>query len=150
MTVVDDELAQRRDARGGGETPPDAEPGADPPAEDEPGEGQGEDEGDGDSGGEPEAVAEPKPPKLLQEPIPGVWDAISSDFGGAAPDRSEIRLLGGKMPIDGSFPKGTEIDLLVRVRITGTLGQDLEDAYGTRGGTVRRHFARMIRVQKVN
>lgn len=142
MTVVDDELAERREARGGGETH-DADPPADPPTEGgEPGEGEGE--------GEPEAAAEPPKPKLLQEPIPGVWEAISSDFGGAAPDRSEIRLLGGKMPIDGSFPKGTEIDLLVRVRITGTLGQDLEDAYGTRGGTVRRHFARMIRVQKVN
>ena len=98
----------------------------------------------------PEPPAEePKPPKLLQEPLPGDWATISDTFGGATPDMAEIRLLGGKMPIDGSFAKGTEIDLIVRVRVTGVLGQDLEDAYGTKGGTVRRHMARMISVRRM-
>lgn len=115
-------------------------------------------EGDeGDEEAEPGAVAkveddgsepEPKPPKLLQEPLPGDWDVISSEFGGTPPDVSEIRVLGGKMPIEGSFNKGDEFDILVRVRVTGVLGQDIEDAYGTKQHTVRRHLARMVSVRR--
>lgn len=144
MTVTEDELAARRAQAPLAEAPP-AEPEAEQqpePVEPTPpdADGQGEDE---------ETPEEPKPPKLLQEPLPGLEATISHAFGGAEPDRSEIRLLGGKMPLEGSYPKGTEIDLLVRVRITGVLGQDLEDAYGTRGGTVRRHMARMVAVRRV-
>lgn len=137
MTVVDDELAARRQR--GEEGTADAGTGDAPTGEVE-----------ADAEAEPEATPEPKPPRLLQEPLPGDWDSISNEFGGSDPDRSEIRLLGGKMPIDGSYPKGAEFDILVRVRITGTHGQDLEDAYGQKGGTVRRHYARMISVRRVN
>lgn len=136
MTVVEDELAARR-AEAGGEGDGVAS-GAEPL-------GEGADETDG------EAVEQeaPKPPKLLQEALPGDWSTISDAFGGAEPNVAEIRLLGGKMPIDGSFAKGTEIDLVVRVRVTGVLGQDLEDAYGTTKHTVRRHLARMISVRRL-
>jgi hypothetical protein len=137
MTAVEDELAQKRREAAG-------------PAEEER-DDEVEARGDESEPEAPEPATEPeKPPKLLQESLPGDWDTIPSEFGGAAPDRSEIRLLGGKMPIEGAFDKGTEIDLLVRVRVTGVLGQDLEDAYGTRGGTVRRHMARMVSVRRVN
>jgi len=140
-----DELEQRRQAAAdGGDT--DDEAGVQTGAE---ALGAGAQE-TGDPDPDEPAAEEPKPPKLLQEALPGDWDSISSEFGGAEPDTSEIRLLGGKMPIEGAFAKGTEIDLLVRVRVTGVLGQDLEDAYGTRGHTVRRHMARMISVRRAN
>lgn len=95
-------------------------------------------------------VEEPKPPKLLQDALPGDWDTIASEFGGADPTASEIRLLGGKMPIEGSFDKGTEFDLLVRVRVTGVLGQDVLDDYGRTTRTIRRHMARMVSVRRAN
>lgn len=97
---------------------------------------------------EAETVEEPKPTPPMQIPLPGDWDAISGTFGGRDPDTSEIRLLGGKMPIEGSFAKGTTIDLLVRVKITGVLGQDTVDAFGQEESTIRRHMARMIAVRR--
>lgn len=129
MTITEDELAVRR--------------------------GQAASEGEGrqeatDSVEEAEAVEEPKPTPPMQIPLPGDWDLISTEFGGRLPDRSEIRLLGGKMPIEGSFQKGAEFDIVVRVKVTGVLGQDTVDAFGTEEGTVRRHFARMISVRRLN
>jgi hypothetical protein len=143
-----DELEQRRQAAAdGGDTDDTDDAGVQTGAE---ALGEGAVETGDPNPDEPEAVEEPKPPKLLQEALPGLEAAISSAFGGSDPEVSEIRLLGGKMPIDGSFPKGTELDLIVRVRVTGVLGQDLEDAYGTKKHTVRRHFARMISVRRVS
>lgn len=142
MTVTEDELALRRArADGDGESAPPA-PEAEAPDPEAP-------------AAAPEAEAEkppeePKPTPPMQIPLPGDWEAIGGEFGGRQPDRSEIRLLGGKMPIDGSFDKGTEFDILVRVKVTGVLGQDTVDAFGTEEGTVRRHFARMISVRRVN
>lgn len=95
-----------------------------------------------------EPEAEPKPTPPMQIALPGDWDTIGGEFGGRDPDTSEIRLLGGKMPIEGSFAKGTTIDLLVRVKITGVLGQDTVDAYGQEESTIRRHMARMIAVRR--
>jgi len=95
-----------------------------------------------------ETVEEPKPTPPMQIPLPGDWKMIETQFGGDPPDRSEIRLLGGKMPIDGSFPKGFEFDIIARVKVTGVLGQDTVDAFGEVGGTVRRHMARLISVRR--
>lgn len=95
----------------------------------------------------PEQEEKPTPP--MQIALPGDWDTISSSFGGADPDSSEIRLLGGKMPIEGSFAKGSEFNVLVRVKVTGVIGQDVTDEWGTVDRTVRRHLARMISVRRV-
>lgn len=97
---------------------------------------------------EPQEPEEPKPTPPMQVPLPGDWDTISTEFGGKAPESSEIRLLGGKLPIEGSFPKGTEFDVLVRVKVTGVLGQDVTDEWGAVTRTVRRHMARMISVRR--
>jgi hypothetical protein len=103
---------------------------------------------------EPEAdaqeQAEPKPTPPMQIPLPGTWEGIGTEFGGRQPDTSEIRLLGGKMPIEGSFAKGTILDLHVRVKVTGVLGQDTVDAFGQEESTVRRHHARMISVKRLD
>jgi hypothetical protein len=101
------------------------------------------------SGDEPQAEAEPKPTPPMQIPLPGDWRGIGTEFGGRNPDTSEIRLLGGKMPIEGSFAKGTVIDLHVRVKVTGVLGQDTVDAFGQEESTIRRHLARMLSVRKL-
>lgn len=90
----------------------------------------------------------PKPTPPMQIALPGDWDTMADGFGGASPDSSEIRLLGGKMPIEGSFPKGAEFDIVVRVKVTGVLGQDFTDDWGNVQRTVRRHMARMISVKR--
>lgn len=148
MTITEDELATRRGATAGTEGPE----GDDVTETDEAApEGDEEAEEAEEESVETETTAEaPKPTPPMQIPLPGDWDTISGDFGGRAPDTSEIRLLGGRMPIEGSFAKGTEIDLLVRVKVTGVLGQDRIDAFGVEEGTVRRHMARMISVKRVN
>lgn len=90
----------------------------------------------------------PKPIPPMQVALPGMTAKISSSFGGAQPTASEIRLLGGKLPIDGSFEKGTELDLIVRVKVTGVLGQDATDDWGKVTTTTRRHMARMLSVRR--
>lgn len=108
----------------------------------------GEDDTEGE-GGEVERVAEVVTPPM-QVPLPGLLESMTTDAGGRQPDRSEIRLLGGKMPINGSFSKGAEFDVLVRVKVTGVLLQDTVDAFGVEEGTTRRHMARMLSVKRVN
>jgi hypothetical protein len=129
MTIVDDELAARRETG-----VVDSDLAHDTPADGEPGQ---------------ELEPTPKPTPPMQIPLPGEWDTIGSTFGGREPDTSEIRLLGGKMPIEGSFDKGTVIDLHVRVKVTGVLGQDTVDAFGQEESTIRRHMARMISVRRL-
>jgi hypothetical protein len=101
---------------------------------------------------EPEAeempVEEPKPPRLLQEPLPGDWTEISGEFGGDAPTVSEIRLMGGSLPIEGSFTKGTELQLLVTVRVSEVHGVDVLDGWGNSKRTIRRHRARLTSVRR--
>jgi hypothetical protein len=84
----------------------------------------------------------------MQIPLPGTMDTISASFGGARPTESEIRLLGGKMPLEGSFAKGEEFDVIVRVKVTGVLGQDTVDDWGRTTRTTRRHLARMLSVRR--
>lgn len=133
MTTTSDELAERRER---GVTTDDA-------ADDTP-----EEETPDAPAAEADLPAAPKPTPPMQIALPGDWDTIGEAFGGRAPDTSEIRLLGGKMPIEGSFPKGTVLDLLVRVKVTGVLGQDTVDAFGQEESTIRRHMARMIAVRR--
>lgn len=99
---------------------------------------------------DPEDAA-PKPTPPMQIPLPGDFGStITTEFGGRDPDTSEIRLLGGKMPIEGSFAKGTIIDLHVRVKVTGVLGQDTTDDFGETQHTTRRHLAHMISVKRLS
>lgn len=92
---------------------------------------------------------EPKPLPPMKQSIPGTQQTISSSFGGTRPSRSEIRLLGGKLPIDGSFAKGEEVILMVRVKVSGVLGQDVLNDWGASTETIRRHMARMIEVRRL-
>lgn len=133
MTTTEDELATRRER---GVQTDDAADDTEPEAPEEPEEPSAE------------LVAEPKPTPPMQIPLPGDWETIGDAFGGRAPDTSEIRLLGGKMPIEGSFEKGTVLDLYVRVKVTGVLGQDTVDAFGQEESTIRRHMARIIAVRR--
>lgn len=96
----------------------------------------------------PDETEEELPTPPLQVALPGDWTGISAEFGGKTPEVSEIRLLGGRMPIDGSFAKGTEFDVICRVKVSGVLGQDVIDEWGTVERTVRRHFAKLISVRR--
>lgn len=103
-----------------------------------------------DTPDQPEQLEVEKPTPPMQIALPGDWDTLDGAFGGNPPDSSEIRLLGGRMPIQGSFAKGAEFDIVVRVKVTGVLGQDFTDDWGTVQRTVRRHMARMLSVRRAS
>lgn len=86
----------------------------------------------------------------MQIPIPGSIESISSSFGGQKPTSSEMRLLGGKMPIEGQFSKGDTVLLLVEAKVTAVEGVDFTDDWGTIERTARRHKARMISVRRAS
>lgn len=95
--------------------------------------------------GEPEEQVAP-----MQIPLPGTIETISSSFGGAKPTSSEMRLLGGKMPIEGQFSKGDVVVLAVEVKITSVEGVDVTDDWGAVERTIRRHKGRMISVRRAS
>lgn len=159
MTIVDDELAARRAAAGEeigvieSDAAHDTEPDYAGMSDDEREQAVAELVATGQINEEQARLRvygePPKPTPPMQIPLPGLDADITSAFGGRAPDTSEIKLLGGKMPIEGSFPKGTVLDLHVRVKVTGVLGQDTVDAFGQEESTIRRHMARMISVRRI-
>ena len=85
-----------------------------------------------------------KPIPPMQLPLPGTRETISDRFGGAKPTRSEMRLMGGKQPITGSFDKGDEVMLLIRAKVFRAGGVDRLDVWGQTEETVREHQARII------
>lgn len=93
---------------------------------------------------------EPKPTPPMQIPLPGTVENISSSFGGSKPTSSEMRLLGGKMPIEGQFSKGDTVILVVEAKVTSVEGLDVQDDWGNVQRTIRRHKARMISVRRAS
>lgn len=94
-----------------------------------------------DPDAEPE---EEKPIPPMQMPLPGTRENISQSFGGARATSSEMRLLGGKQPIEGQFEKGEVITLVVEAKVFSVEGVDFTDDWGTVQKTVRRHKGRII------
>lgn len=94
---------------------------------------------DGDDGEEEE---KPLPP--MQLPLLGTKDTIGQSWGGARATSSEMRLMGGKQPIEGQFDKGEIVTLVVEAKIFNVGGVDFTDEWGTVSKTVRRHHARII------
>lgn len=84
---------------------------------------------------------EPTPP--MQIPIPGTTDNVSLVVGGAKPTITEVRLLGGAIPVVGEFKKGDEITLVVTAKVGAVEFVDSTDEWGTVTKTIRRHKMRM-------
>lgn len=94
---------------------------------------------------DPEAADDPeKPTPPMQLPLIGTSDKIGQSWGGARATSSEMRLLGGKQPIEGSYDKGEIIWLVVEAKVFNVGGVDFTDDWGTVTKTVRRHHARII------
>lgn len=88
----------------------------------------------------------PTPP--MQIPIPGTTDTISSVVGGAKPTVTEVRLLGGSLPVVGEFKKGDEITLIVTAKVGAVEFVDSQDEWGTTTKSIRRHKLRMTSVKR--
>lgn len=94
-----------------------------------------------------EAEPEPeKPTPPMQLALPGTKDTMNLTAGGQRPSASEIRFMGGKQPIEGSYEKGDVIECVVRVRIGEVAFVDSHDEYGNVKETKRVHKGRLISV----
>jgi hypothetical protein len=84
----------------------------------------------------------------MQVPLEGFTDSITVTVGGARPQTSAVALRGGKLPVEGEFKKGDEIELYVRARIAEIHFVDTVDKYGEVTGTERRHIAKPVAVRR--
>lgn len=112
---------------------------------------RGDREGPADDERSVEEMAEdPKPIPPMQIAIPGTIEKISLSAGGALPTSSEVRLVGGRLPVEGQFAKGEIVTLIVEVKVGEVAFIDTTDEWGTVQKTVRAHKARMLSVKRVN
>lgn len=95
-----------------------------------------------------EEPAEEKPVPPMQLPLMGTRDTILQSFGGQKATSSEMRLMGGKQPIEGQFEKGEVIELIVKAKVFMVAGVDSTDDWGNVQKTVRRHHARIIECRR--
>jgi len=85
----------------------------------------------------------------MQIPLEGFTDSITVQVGGARPQSSVVALRGGKLPVEGEFKKGDEIELYVRARIAEVHFVDTTDQYGEVTGTERKHIAKPVAVRRL-
>lgn len=107
---------------------------------------------DGDGGGfEPDAEEgkDEAEPELVGLEIQGDGQ-LTLTVGGAKPDTSTVRLIGGKMDVSGGdFDKGQEVKLLIHAVVSSVEFSDTRDQYGNLSGTERRHKVRPLRVERL-
>jgi hypothetical protein len=89
---------------------------------------------------------QPTPP--MQIPLPGTQDTVSAVVGGGKPTSTEVRLLGGSLPVEGQFSKGEVVTLVVEARVGSVEFVDALDEWGTVTKTTRRHKLRMTSVKR--
>jgi hypothetical protein len=93
-----------------------------------------------------ESQPEPETPPT-QLAIPGTRDKLTGAFGGKVPTDSELRIMGGKRPIEGQFEKGETITVLSTGTVRAVEGSDTDDDWGTVTKTTRIHKMRQIHVR---
>jgi hypothetical protein len=86
----------------------------------------------------------------MQVPLEGFTESITVTVGGARPQSSVVALRGGKLPVEGEFRKGDEIELYVRARVAEIHFVDTHDQYGEVTGTERRHIAKPVAVRRLS
>jgi hypothetical protein len=69
--------------------------------------------------------------------LEGLLDKIPRSTGGRAPEEAEIRLMGGRRPINGSFAKGDHVTMVVDATIREAGDVDIDDEWGNVSKTVR-------------
>ncbi len=92
-------------------------------------------------------VEKPTPPTQLA--IPGTRDKIPRSTGGRAPEECEIRLMGGRRPIVGSFDKGDKLALIVDSTVRAAEDIDQDDEWGNVQKTIRVLKARQTYVRVI-
>jgi len=103
----------------------------------------------GDGGFEPEPEGVEEEQELLNLAIEGEGQ-LTLTVGGAKPEVSTVKLIGGKMDVsEGDFDKGAEIKLLIHARVSSVEFVDTYDQYGNLSGTERRHKVRPLRVERL-
>lgn len=96
-----------------------------------------------DTGGEAEE------PDIVTLEIDGDGQ-LTLTVGGAKPEVSTVKLVGGKMDVaGGDFDKGQEIKLLIHGVVAEVAFIDTRDQYGNISGTERRHKIRPLRVERL-
>lgn len=93
---------------------------------------------------------EPEQIPPMQIPLEGFGDSITSSPGGLRPTSSSVVLRGGKLPVEGEFKKGTEVELLVRCRVADVSYPDTHDEYGQPISCERRHTLKLMAVRRLS
>lgn len=96
----------------------------------------------------PDGGAERIPP--TQMPIPGTVESISNSAGGAKPTSSELRIMGGRRPVEGQFQKGDVVMVQCEVKIGSVEFVDTSDEWGTVQKTVRVQKGRLLSMRVVS
>jgi hypothetical protein len=90
----------------------------------------------------PDGDAERIPPGQI--PIPGTIESISGAAGGAKPTSSELRIMGGRRPVEGQYSKGDVIRVECEVKVGAVEFIDTTDEWGTVQSTVRVQKGRLL------
>lgn len=96
------------------------------------------------------AEGEEKQVPPMQLALPGTKENITLTAGGARPTSSEVRLMGGRLPVEGQFEKGEIVTLIVEAKVGEVAFIDTTDDWGNVQKTVRAHKARMLSVKRVS
>lgn len=139
---VTDELQERREAQAAGDEGDGVGVVESDLAEDTPPETGGE------SSPESAPVAEQKPPKPMQIPIPGTTEGISDVAGGTLPTSSEARILGGSIPIEGEFEGEEFVTLTITAKVSEVDFVYTYDDWGKTKNVKRRHKFQMMSVRR--
>jgi hypothetical protein len=112
---------------------------------DDPGTGKGEGEepdAEAPPAADPDAGTPPAEPELIGS------GQLSLSVGGKQPTSSSFRMVGGAMPIEGSFKKGETVTLMVECQVREVAFKDTVDDSGSVTATERRHKATVIGVSR--
>lgn len=89
----------------------------------------------------------PKPTPPTQLALEGTREKLTARAGGKMPTESEIRIMGGRRPINGEIEKGETVTVLS----TGTIREidfvDTDDDWGNVSKTTRVHKMRQLHVR---
>ena len=109
-----------------------------------------QEQADFDAGKTVEDLAdEPEQIPPMQIPLEGLGTTITSTPGGLRPTSSTVVLRGGKLPVEGEYKKGDEVELLVRCRVADVSYPDTHDEYGQPVSCERRHTLKLMAVRRL-
>lgn len=94
------------------------------------------------------AAAEAEADPGDQLTIPGTGTGLTLNAGGTKPQSSEMKFVGGSLPVTGEFKKGDTLRAYVEFDITDVSFSDKREGRAVTS-TVRRHTARLSAIEVV-